>query len=187
MEITKELSDMQRVEVLRVSDADQWDDSILDVVLVRLWRKQSLDKPVEHFVRRTAKLEAMKARRTARIRERRQHSVAKRGEQDIELGLDNLPHRRGVGAVLRREQVTAASPHTQLIRREERQALAEACETLSPQLADALGFFGVGDGSRSAKEFAAKWRCHPKAFYRCKDEAVRQIHDQMAKKPDLID
>lgn len=157
MEITQELGDRVR-QIVREISRGSVDDDVVDRILFRLSRKESLEKPVEHFVRRTARFEVYKALNSAKTRRRRERSLG--------------PHDQA------REQL----PDRELILREERNAVAEELEALAPQLVDSLGFFEVGDGSRTAAEFAAKWDVDLKQWYRDKDRSVQHIREGLRKK-----
>jgi hypothetical protein len=127
-------------------------DEITNLVLSRLLPKQSLEKPLEHFVRKTVRLEGRKDANKARQRQRRQQSLPPSGISSLK------------------------APLAMLVEQEERRAIRDECSRLSEKEFDAIkGFFHLDHSGLSAAEFAVKWNCGPKEIYRCKDAALGRL------------
>lgn len=158
MDITAE-TDAEVRAIVRMMCPPTSVDEITNRVLWRLYQKQSLEKPLEHFVRKTARLERRKEAKKARQRRCRQHS---------------LPASR---------LSSMKPPLVVLLEQEERKAIRNECLHLSEKEFDAFtGFFRLDHASLDGARFAVKWNCGPKEIYRYKNTALQRLQEAVRKR-----
>lgn len=161
MEVTPALDQDIRRIVLGSRHTD-FADEIVEVILVRL-TNIVLREPLEHYFRCTVRLETQKRLARRRRYDRRLRSL-----------------RRELHAILPRAYRPACSPLTQLIQSEQREAIDKACRAMPPMQRDAIRcYYGLDGPKQGREEFASRWNCGPKAFYRSRDAGLRRLRKEL--------
>jgi hypothetical protein len=134
-------------------------EEMTNLVLRRLEPKRSLEKPIEHFVRKTTRLERKKNAEAACRRRRRERSLSA-----------SMPS-------------STKPPLMLLVEEEEREAIRDECRRLPEKEFDAInGYFQFDHGHLDSATFAAKWKCSPKEIYRYRDAALKRLRCAIRKR-----